>query len=341
VSSAPRYGQGDVITAPTTTSAYGTSENYPIYPSTDTSRSPYEEVHPQYTMTTDTTSFASPNVPQVSGGYETRETKYSDVPARNEIGGSMTAGNERINTAASDNRLVALHQSLERFEAFDLDRLTSSAEPLTLQDTSHLGREVDYDPDTHTIRAPLNRRDGSARPLADVRSDILWEKHNASKRDVLRDLATMDPDVPSRNASPRAWDEYRFNKASYALAHEWLEWSMAMEFSTRARRINNEMAKEVGSQGGNHVTERIGSTKAEHWREFHNYLGKQVESNHTTSYDPDAAKSDWIGKRILARAQANSSKQDSLRISTKEIDDWKAGKSLNIKDYRSNPFLKF
>jgi hypothetical protein len=110
------------------------------------------------------------------------------------------------------------------------------------------------------------------RPSATVRSDLLWEMHNAVSRgrfnraDRLLDLAT------SVDQSPEGEYLARYYRAASALASEWVEWvewSNLLIFETRAGRIDADLG------GGGQVEGKFAQVfdePGEKWFRFDEYL---------------------------------------------------------------------
>ena len=288
-------------------------------------------------------SFGGPYPQQGSFGASTRpfgEYSMGDNLAHNETGGSTMAGMERINAAAPDYSLVQEYQTLMGSKHFKiLDQVANSTRSLTLRDSSHVpDQPVQYHPSSHEIDVPLYHADKTTRrPSADVRADILWEIHNACNRDMFERLGALNPRDPGLSASHEDMEKYKYNKAVYALGKEWFEWSLAHEFDLRCQMINKEMGKN-NNKSGDYVTRRLGGV-IKKWDQFTNYIGGQIDDQHTTAYDPSAAHPDWIGKQIVREVYAHKEGREALQVRESVIKAWLKGSRPNIKNPDKNPFI--
>lgn len=168
-----------------------------------------------------------------------------------------------------------------------------------------------------------------------VRSDLLWEMHNASNADNLRKLENLVPPEPAYNASKQEKENYQYKKAVRALAAEWFEWAGIHEHDHRCQLVNDDLR--VGSRGEDHVGSRY-KNLVKGWVSFGKYLKRQIESGHTVGYDSAASNANWIGKEIVAQIE-KSSTRNYLRINEKAAKDWQNGKRPHIMDLSKNPFL--
>jgi hypothetical protein len=147
------------------------------------------------------------------GSVSDQQSRFSDHPFHHETGESLTEG---INVSDSDARLVEQYQLLMCTEQFPrLDIVTRAAGKITLTDSSSIpGQPTDYNVNSHEIRVPLLQADGTTRSLADVRSGILWEMHNACNKDMYDFLDKMNRNPPQEGATRKDWINYKYTHGS-------------------------------------------------------------------------------------------------------------------------------
>jgi hypothetical protein len=242
------------------------------------------------------------------------------------------------NIAASSAGLVNQYNILLGSATFQqLNNKVTTNQDITLTDSSLLpGQPVDYDSGTHTIRVPLSTPAGLARPLPDIRDDILWEMHNASIRGPLARAGAKDSPLGG-GASTVERKKYPYQRAAFALSFEWDEWINVVEHHIETQRINADPA--MGG-GGPHVRPTFAAYFAvadAGWFQFGNYLTVQIAAHHTTGYDPNAANPDWKGKKLLDIVQSAS--MAPLLITQKQVNDYLSGKTKKVKQVSNNPFM--
>jgi hypothetical protein len=91
--------------------------------------------------------------------------------------------------------------------------------------------------------------------------------------------------------------------------------------------------------GGPHVTRTFAAQYAvadAGWFLFRDYLQAQIAANHTTHYDVNAANADWKGHAMVNIVTNTSSAY--LKITQKQVTDYKSGKTSKVKNLSNNPF---
>lgn len=240
---------------------------------------------------------------------------------------------QRLGVAAgSDATLTNEYNALAATPAFQvLNRAVTTNTNITLVDSSIPGAvlgPVDYDSATHTIRVPLNQN-GHARPLADVRDDLLWEMHNARNRGSFVRIGL--PGVPVSVEDKRT---HAARTAAAALAMEWAEWIRVAEQATRGGQINAALG--AGYVSNSFAPQFAAANSG--WFLFKNYMKDQLATGHTANYDPAASPLPrWVGHGILQRYSGSS----SVKIADKEVNDWVNGRRMYIKAAANNPFTTY
>lgn len=246
------------------------------------------------------------------------------------------------NLAASSPGLVAEYNNLLNSGEFQkLNTKVTTNQNITLIDSSLIpGQPVSYFAATHTIRVPLNTAAGIARPLQDVRDDILWEMHNASIRGTLsRTESKFFVPAPGPGASTEEKKKYPYQQAAYALSKEWEEWVNVVEHDLKTQQINADPAMGIALGVGPHVTRSFAALFAvadAGWYLFVNYLNAQIAGGHTTGYDANAGNPNWKGKRILNIVKSKS--MAYLKVTQKQVNDYLIGKTRTVKKISNNPF---
>jgi hypothetical protein len=238
---------------------------------------------------------------------------------------------QRLGVAAgSDPALTGVYNALVLTPTFaQLNQAVTRNTNIALVDSSIPGAAlgpVDYTSLTHTIRVPVNQN-GVARPLADVREDVMWEMHNARNRGALGRVA-----IPGAAVTSEEKRTYAERMAAAALAIEWAEWIRVAEQATRAARINATL-------GAGHITNAFAAFFAvadQGWFVFKNYMAAQLAGGHTARYDPAAAPpaNNWAGTALVQRYASSA----SLKITGREVTKWLSGERMYIKSEANNPF---
>ncbi len=238
----------------------------------------------------------------------------------------------------SDARLIEQYQFLLRSDHFRyLAHLATSNEQIILEDSSDVpDQPKDYNPYKHCIRVPLKTEDGIARPLADVRGELLWELRTACTRGALEHAKGLKPSDLGPASSPKEKERYPFEMAAFALSGQWILWRNTIEHVLCARAINADSGM---GEGGPHVRELFKDKYAKvdrGWYNFVSYLKSQIKGENTSRYDPEAAKSYWVGKYIVAVAQKTN--PASFRITQEQVRDWRRGSTTQVMSLSNNPF---
>ena len=241
-------------------------------------------------------------------------------------------------TTDSDRSLGDEYMEMMKSPEFrKLDSIAAKHRAIRLIDSSDSGA-IDYEVEQHAIRVPGEEQPSAdvppvKRPSAVVRSDLLWEMHNAMSRgrfnraDRLSDLAT------SVDRSPEGQYLARYYRAASALASEWVEWSNLLIFETRAGRIDADLG------GGGQVEGKFAGVfdkPGEKWFKFDEYLKYMLSSGHTLAYDLDSDKDAWVGKEIHRLAYEKSA--SSMIITQRELAEFRSGRRRAIKNEAHNPF---
>lgn len=240
---------------------------------------------------------------------------------------------QRLGVAAgSDATLTNEYNALAATPSFQvLNRAVTTNTNITLVDSSLPGAAlgpVDYNSATHTIRVPLNQN-GHARPLADVRDDLLWEMHNARNRGSFARIG-----LPGAPVSVEEKRTHAARTAAAALAMEWAEWIRVAEQATRGGQINAALG--AGYVSNSFAPQFAAANSG--WYLFTNYMKDQLAAAHTANYDPAASPlPQWVGHSILQRYSGSP----SVKITEKEVNDWVSGARMYIKSAANNPFTTY
>jgi hypothetical protein len=171
------------------------------------------------------------------------------------------------------------------------------------------------------------------RPSAAVRSDLLWEMHNAVSRGRFNRADRLSGLATSVDQSPEGEYLARYYRAASALASEWVEWSNLLIFETRAGRIDADLG------GGGQVEGKFAQVfdePDEKWFKFDEYLKYMLSSGHALAYDPDSTEDAWVGKEIHRLAYEKSA--SSMIVTQKELAEFRSGRRRDIKNEAHNPF---
>ncbi|WP_433298639.1 hypothetical protein ACQPZQ_21570 [Pseudonocardia sp. CA-142604] len=276
---------------------------------------------------------------------------------------------QRAATEDSDSDLKAIYDELlvrsPTFRSLDA-QLTESHGQIRLMDSLKLaGRQrgtVAYVGNQHAILAPA----GGAHPSA-LRSNLMWEMHNALNRgEAVRTGSVFAPHLPRSMGGPPmpAFEQARAQKyyvAARALAIEWDEWATLIEADLNGLKVNFELAGRgdtwrnaiddeldylVDGAGNAHpdlerevqtpFISSFSTASPQSWRDFSNYLARQVETKHTAGYDVNATGRDWIGRKTLELVEAEN--PAALLIDRREIRDFLDGRTRKVKPGSANPF---
>lgn len=242
---------------------------------------------------------------------------------------------------ASSAGLVNEYNNLLNSAEFDaLDAKVTTNQNITLVDSSLLpGTPTDYDSGAHTIRVPLMAA-GVARPLTEVREDILWEMHNASVKGAhVRTNNKFAVAAPGPGSSTEEKKIYPYQLAALALSMEWDEWMNVIEHHIKTQQINASVPMAAALGAGPHIGTMFAASFAvadAGWFLFSNYLTDQLASGHTAFYDPNAGVATWVGKGMLKIVEAGS--KAALTITTKQVRDYTSGATKTVKKSSTNPF---
>jgi hypothetical protein len=269
----------------------------------------------------------------------------------------------------SDPDLKAIYDELvarsQTFRGLDA-QLTESHGQIRLIDSLKLfGRQrgaIAYVGSQHAIMAPASGAHSNV-----LRGNLMWEMHNALNRgEAVRTGSTFAPHLPRSMGGPPmpTFEQARAQKyyvAARALAIEWDEWATLIEADLNALKVNFELADGadtwrnaidenldflVDGAGNVHpdlerevqtpFISSFSTADPRSWRDFSNYLEKQLQMNHTAGYDMNARSRDWIGRKTLELVQDEN--PAALLIGRPEIRDFLEGRTRKVKPGSANPF---
>ncbi|GAA1170736.1 hypothetical protein [Pseudonocardia alaniniphila] len=269
----------------------------------------------------------------------------------------------------SDPDLKAIYDELvtgsQTFRMLDAQLAESHGQIRLIDSLKLFGRQrgaVAYVGNQHAIMAPA----GGAHPNA-LRSNLMWEMHNALNRgEAVRTGSTFAPHLPRSMGGPPmpTLEQARAQKyyvAARALAIEWDEWATVIEADLNSLKVNFELANSgdtwrdaiddnlnflIDGAGNRHpdlerevqtpFISSFSTADPRSWRDFSNYLEKQLRMNHTTGYDVNARSRDWIGRKMLEIVEDEN--HAALLIGKPEIRDFLEGRTRKVKPGFANPF---
>lgn len=242
---------------------------------------------------------------------------------------------QRAPAPGSDVDMARMYNDLlansRMFARLDRQATRGGANPILLEQAA-IGENPAYFTDRHAIRVPLWVNATQQRSEDDIRHDIIWEMHNAGKRREHNENLQKVSNLPAP-ANTQEVEEQKYKKANFALASEWLEWSMVREHVLRVDTINQEMTRSGSTNQSSHRFSRYFNRPDQGWYLFSQYLGAQVANGHTHMYDPTANNNTWVGVEIFNKVPAHH-----FLITQQEEQTFVRTNAKRLKPKNSNPF---